>query len=267
MLELSLRFVIADETSTDEALIAGLPHDLRAIADQMAERWPGNALDVSLGAGGRLARPARLEVDLAHGGRATIEVCQAPSNDANRLHAGTVNDTPEGRHRPTTRRQTSEHNLDDVLATIVSPERMEALTRDTQFLEALERATQALAGAPPDRARSAVRLMRSFAGHFVDLVAKDRSGYWVRLADASAVDPYYVCAEFQQNGARSRVPLPHLLPEAAESHRSFALSPEVMPVLTLLEFAAPTALAAVRAAGRDYLARRRDWLSNGRYSK
>jgi hypothetical protein len=40
-----------------------------------------------------------------------------------------------------------------------------------------------------------------------------------------------------------------------------------MPVLTLLEYAVPTELAAVRAAGRDYLVRRRDWLSRGRYSK
>lgn len=132
-----------------------------------------------------------------------------------------------------------------------------------QFLAAFQRANQALAVATLERACSAVRLVRSFAGPFVDLVAKDRSGYWVRLADAPAVDPYYVCAEFQQNGARSREPLPHLLPEAAESRRSFSPSPEVMLVLTLLEYVATTALAAVRAAGRDYLARRRDWLNRG----
>ncbi len=267
MLEFSFRFTLADETSTDEALIAGLPHDLRAIADQMAERWPGNALDVSLGTGGRLARPARLEVDLAHGGHATIEVRQTPAFTADRLHVGAANDSREARRRPTTYSRSPANDLDDVLATIVSPERLEALTRDTQFLEALECATQALAGAHPDRAHSAVRLVRSFAGHFVDLVAKDRSGYWVRIPDAPTVDPYYLCAEFQHAGARSRVPLPHLLPAAAESRRSFSIPPEVVPVVTLLEHVIPTELEAVRAAGRDYLARRRDWASHGRYSK
>ena len=41
----------------------------------------------------------------------------------------------------------------------------------------------------------------------------------------------------------------------------------VEPVVTLLEHVLPTELEAVRAAGRDYLARRRDWASRGRYSK
>lgn len=266
MLEFSFRFTLADETSTDEALIAGLPHDLRAIAEQMAASWPGTALNPSLGADRRLARPARLDVDLAHGGRATLEVRQAFSG----ADRGAIDPAPgvarDGRPEAS-RGRISAQDLDDALAAIVSPERLDALAHDVPFRAALDRATQALSAVDPTRARNALRLMRSFAGSFVDLVAKDRSGYWVRLADGPAVDPYYVCAEFQQNGARSRVPLPHLLPEAAESRRSFSLSPEVGLVLSLLEYVAPTALAAVRAVGQAYLARRRDWLSRGRYSK
>lgn len=267
MLEFSFRFTLADETSTDEALIAGLSHDLRAIADQVAQAWPGGALDRSLGAAGRLVRPARLDVDLAHGGRARIEVRQALSGSAGRVHVEPATGAVRENRRPPARGRTSAQDLDDALAAIVSPERLEALGRDAQFLEALERATQALATAAPDRARSAVRLVRSFAGPFVDLVAKDRSGYWVRLADAPTMDPYYLCAEFQHAGSCSRVPLPHLLPAAAESRRSFSIPPEVAPVVTLLEHIIPTELEAVRMAGRDYLARRRDWASRGRYSK
>lgn len=77
MLEFVIRFTLSDDTSTDEALIASLPHDLRAIADPVAEAWPGSRLDVALGRDGHLAQPARLEVSLAHGGRAGIEVRQS----------------------------------------------------------------------------------------------------------------------------------------------------------------------------------------------
>ncbi len=267
MLEFSFRFTLADETSTDEALIAGLPHDLRAIADQIAERWPGNALDGSLGAGGRLARPARLEVDLPHGGHATLEVRQTPAIPGGRQHAGTVTDSPRESRRSVDHRRSSDQDLEDALAAIVSPERLEALNRDAHFATAFERATQVLASATPERTRSAVRLVWSFAGPFVDLVAKDRSGTWVRVPDAPSVDPYYLCAEFQGAGTRQRVPLPHLLPAAAESRRSFSVPLDIAPVVALLEHVLPTELEAVRAAGRDYLARRRDWVSRGRYSK
>ncbi len=267
MLEFSFRFTLADDTSTDEALIAGLPHDLRAIADQIAERWPGNALDASLDAGGRLARPARLEVDLAHGGHATIEVRKTPVTTAGRLSTGTATDSPRENRRWADSSRSADHDLEDALAAIVSPERLEALTRDVHFVTAFERAAQVLASATPERTRSAVRLVRSFAGPFVDLVAKDRSGTWVRVPGAPTVDPYYLCAEFQGAGTRHRVPLPHLLPTAAESRRSSSIPLDIELVVTLLEHVLPTELEAVRAAGRDYLARRRDWASRGRYSK
>lgn len=267
MLEFSLRFTIADDTSTDEALIAGFPHDLRAIADQVAQTWPGKALDASLEAGGRLARPACLEVDLAHGGCAVVEVRQVKSTTGDRLPNGVANGQGHGARHSSAGRGSPEPDLDDILASLVSSERLEALTHEAAFLASLGRTVEVLSAADPNQARKAVRIMRSFAGHFVDLVAKDRSGYWVRLSEAPTADPYYVCAEFNHAGAVSRVPLPQILPEAAEGRRSFTISPEFAQVVTLLEHTIPAELEAVRMAGRDYLARRQDWLSRGRYTK
>lgn len=263
MLEISFRYSVSDDTSSDEALIAGIAQDLRAIADHLAQAWPGGALDRSLGEAGRLVRPARLEVELAHGGQARVEVRQSPApteTPAPVIGAGR-------KPAPLPRSAPAEPDLDELLIELVSPDRWAELRRDTEFLRALGRTEEALAGARPADAQNTRRLLRSFAGGFRDLVAKDRSGYWVSVAKTPTSDPYYVCAVFDRSGVRSRVPLPKILPEAAEARRSFSLSPDNEQALALLDYVVPAKLGAVRAAGRDYLARRREWLSQGYFKK
>lgn len=263
MLEISLRFTIADDTSTDEALISGFSHDLRAIADQVARAWPGPALDDALGAGGHLARPVRLEVDLSHGGRASVEVRQRSMAVAPQ----SANAPAPEASRPARRSEPDVADLQDLLADLAGPSRWQELGRRGEFRTMLEQAEAGLARARPDQAQPALRLARSFSGEFEDLVAKDRSGQWVSVSASPVADPYYVCAVFAHGEAITRTPLPQILPEAAESRRSFSLAPETAQVLALLEQVAPARLGAVRAAGRDYLARRRQWMSQGRYSK
>ncbi len=263
MLEISLRFTIADDTSTDEALISGFSHDLRAIADQVARAWPGPILDVALGEDGHLARPARLEVDLSHGGRASVEVRQRSISAAPQL---VTEPAPEAT-RPARRSEPAVADLQDLLADLAGPGRWQELQGRPEFQALLEQARQGLERARPDQAQPALRLARSFSGEFEDLVAKDRSGQWVSVANSPVADPYYVCAVFGHGDAITRTPLPQILPEAAESRRSFSLAPETAQVLALLERVVPARLGAVRAAGRDYLARRRQWMSQGRYTK
>lgn len=263
MLEISLRFTIADDTSTDEALISGFSHDLRAIADQVARAWPGPTLDSALGEDGHLARPARLEVDLSHGGRASVEVRQRPLAETAQ---SVIAPAPEA-SRPARRSDPGVGDLQDLLADLAGPDRWQELQSRREFQAMLNQAEESLANARPDQAQPALRLARSFSGEFGDLVAKDRSGHWVSVSKSPVADPYYVCAVFGHADAVTRTPLPQILPEAAESRRSFSLAPETAQVLALLEQVVPARLAAVRAAGRDYLARRRQWMSQGRYSK
>lgn len=252
MLEFVIRFTLSDDTSTDEALIASLPHDLRAIADQVAEAWPGSRLDVALGRDGHLARPARLEVSLAHGGRAGIEVRQGRIG-APALAVHSARSTDSG--------------LGTQVEALVSLDRHRALHDDPEYRQSLERVEAVLDGLDPVQARKAQRLLQTFSGAFRELVARDRTGSWAPLSDSPAVDPFYVCVAFEQDGAISRVPLPQLLPEAAASRRTYTVLPGVIQILALLEKIAPEKLDAVRAAGRDYLARRQEWIRRGRYSK
>ena len=100
----------------------------------------------------------------------------------------------------------------------------------------------------------------------VDCIALPKSDPVVAATTPSA-DPYYVCAVFGVGDAVQRVPLPQILPEAAASRRSFSLPPETVRLVTLLEQVVPEQLDAVREAGRAYLVRRRDWLSQGRIGK
>lgn len=257
MLEFTFRFMLADETASDEALIAGLPHDLRAIADQVAEAWPGSALDGSLNPSGQLARPAQLEFELEHGGRGRLEVRTAsairvaPRADRSANPPATVDST----------------HLEALLADVVSPETWNDLQRQPLYAETLRRAETALTQASPKAATLARRLLAAFAGDFSGLEAKDRSGVWTAVEELPAVDPFYVCAVLSRAGSIRRIPLPQLLPEAAASRRSFVQTPETQHMVALLEIVAPTQLATVRQAGRAYLARRREWASRGRYSK
>lgn len=259
MLEFTFRFTLADETSTDEALIAGLPQDLRAIADQVAQAWPGGALDASLGAQGVLARPARLDVDLAHGGHARIEVHQFLTEER-KGNARNADDSAR-------RHQGPEADLETQLAMLTTERHWQALQESRRFREMLDLAETALAAARPVAATQARRLLAAFSAPFRDLQARNRSGDWASLATTPSADPYYVCAVFGVGDAVQRVPLPQILPEAAASRRSFSLPPETVRLVTLLEQVVPEQLDAVREAGRAYLVRRRDWLSQGRIGK
>ncbi len=259
MIELHLSFVIADDTSTDEALIASLPHDLRAIADQVAQAWPGNALDPSLGARGQLARPAQLELELAHGGRARLEVRQrsvsAPPS------AGRESDRSDSRHPLTPMTLTA------LLQDLCAPAHWDDLQDDPSFREAIAQLERRMASVGQPQVRQAQRLLRAFAGTFLGLEVKDRSGHWVPAEATPASDPFYACAVFDSGGQPQRVPLPQILPDAAGSRRSYSSSPETMQLVALLERTIPEQVEDVRAAGRALLERRRLWMGQGRYGK
>ena len=259
MLELTLRFVIADDTSTDEALIASLPHDLRAIADQVAQAWPGNALDASLGARGQLARPAQLELELDHGGRARLEVRQR------------VPSVPLSRDRESgasgSRHPLAPGSLESLLESLTPSERWAGLQDDPAFPEAIAQLERRMATSAQTETRQAQRLLQAFAGAFRGLEIKDRSGHWVSADGMPSSDPFYACAVFDCDGKPQRVPLPQLLSDAAGSRRSFQLSPETMQQVALLERAVPEQMEEVRMAGRALLDRRRQWMGQGRYGK
>lgn len=263
MLEISLRFTIADDTSTDEALIAGFPHDLRAIADHVARNWPGTALDAALGAGGQLARPAHLDVDLTHGGHAQVEVRRSPSHREGRSHLRQA-PTDARRQQRTPARPA---DVADALADLAGPDRWKSLLHDKAFLDLLDHGEALLARADSKESVGALRLLHAVSGRLVDLVARDRSGHWLSVADSPASDPFYVCAVFEQDGLRSRTPLPQLLPEAAESRRAYSLAPETAQILALLEKVIPEKLDSIRAVGRDYMVRRRQLLSRDEFTK
>lgn len=259
MLEFQLRFVIADDTSTDEALIASLSHDLRVIADHVAQAWPGAALDPSLGTRGQLARPAQLELELTHGGRAWLEVRQRATSAP--LAADRAPDRT-GLRRPRTA-PTLEHLLEQATA----PERWADLSEDPTFPEAVARLERLLAATGRTQVQNAHRVLHAFAGTFRRLEVKERSGRWVPAETAPSGDPYYACAVFEVDGQPQRVPLPQILPDAAGSRRSFVLPPETMQLVALLERTVPEQVADVRAAGRALLDRRRQWMGQGRYGK
>ena len=258
-LSVTVRWELTDEEASDEALIAGLPTDLRAIAEQIAQAWPGHALDASLNTRGALVRPARLAFDLPQGGRIQVEV--RPEGSA----AQPAVDAPLA--------------SGDGLAWEASP-LAEALQRwlraepdraglaqGAAYAGAYRVALQVLSEIDPQPAHQALRLVRAFAGPYRALVAKDRSGEWRSLPATPVVDPYYACAAFDGLDGIQRIPLPQLLPDAAGSRRAFALARETRAVLGLLECLAPDKLARVRQAGREYLARRREWLSRSRFDK
>ena len=259
MLELHLRFLIADDTSTDEALIAGLPHDLRAIADQVAQAWPGNALDPSLGDQGQLARPARLELELAHGGQARLEV---------RSRAVSAS-LPTGREpdRSGSRQPAAPQTIEPLLEDLTALDRWADLRDDPTFSDAVARLERSLASMGQNQIHKAQRMVRAFAGTFRGLDVKDRAGHWVSADATPSTDPFYACAVFDCDGKPQRVPLPQILPDAAGSRRSFQLPPETMQLVALLERAVPEQMEEVRTAGRALLDRRRQWMGQGRYGK
>ncbi len=259
MLELSLHLVIADDTSTDEALIAGLSHDLRAIAAQVAEAWPGIHLDEALGDHGQLVRPVSLDLELAHGGRARLEVRQRATL------VSPPSDRPFVQSSP--RPPVPVSAIEPLLEALTPPERWRVLREDATFQESIAGLEQVLAAVGGDSRQSTRRLLQTVAGTFRDLEAKDRSGAWVSVAATPATDPYYVCAAFDVHGRVNRVPLPQLFPEAAALRRSYRSSPEQALLIALIERTAPDKLEAVREAGRALLDQRRRWMTSGQYRK
>lgn len=259
MLELNLRFLIADDTSTDEALIASLPHDLRAIADRVAQAWPGNALDPSLGSRGELARPAQLELELAHGGRARLEVRQRS--------AAAPLDRVREPGRSTSRPAATPRSIEPLLEDLTAPDRWADLQDDPAFTDAIAQLDIRLASQGQTDTHKAQRLVRAFTGTFRGLDVKNRAGQWRPADETPSVDPFYACAVFDCDGQRQRVPLPQILPDAAGSRRSYSSPPETMQLMALLERTVPEQVEDVRAAGRALLERRRLWMGQGRYGK
>ncbi len=260
MLELTIRFVISDATSTDEALIAGLPHDLRAIADQVAQAWPGIGLNAALGQHGQLTRPAQLEFELAHGGRAWLEVRQRSTS--------TPPSVDPNADRPVrSPAQSTDGSLAEMLEAIAPPGSWAGLEEDPTLVEAIGRLEGLLARSGKTQTDLARRLLHALAGTFQGLQVKDRSGTWMQADAAPGVDPYYACAAFEHNGRLVRIPLPQLFPEAAAFRRSFSLPPTTAQLVALVERAAPEQLNVVRADGRALLERRRQVVSQGRYTK
>lgn len=261
-LEVTVRLVLSDEQASDEAVIAGFPTDLRAIAAQVAEAWPGHVLNASLNERGTLVRPARLEFDLPQGGRTQVAVREVF------LGAASIEDSPGAFPLEAVNARGRSPLLDDALARLLAAEPDRArLARGSTFERAYQRAADALRESESDVAHKALRLARTLAGAFHGLAAKDRSGQWHALSEIPAVDPFYVCAEFIGPDGIQRLPLPQVLPDAAGTHRSFALSRETHAMLDLLDLVVADKLAIVRQAGRAYLTRRREWLRQGRVDK
>ena len=259
MLELHLRFVIADDTATDEALIASLPHDLRAIADEMALAWPGHQLNPSLGARGQLDRPAQLELELAHGGRARLEVRPRV--------APTPRDSDRESESTGSRQRVAPRSIEPLLEDLTPLDRWADLQDDPTFLEAIAQLESSLAFTGQTQVQKAQRMVRAFAGTFRGLDVKDRSGHWVTAGATPSTDPFYACAVFDCDGRPQRVPLPQILPDAAGSRRTFRLPPETLQLMALLERTIPEQVELVRSAGRELLERRRHWMGRGRYGK
>ncbi len=176
-LEVIVRLELTDAQASDEGVIAGLPTDLRAIAAQVAEAWPGRVLDVSLNERGTLVRPARLEFDLPQGGRTQVAVREIlPGAASLEIVAGV------GLSEAVTARGRSPL-LDDALARLLAtePDRTR-LARGSTFERAYQRAADALRESESHVAHKAIRLVRTLAGAFHGLAARDRSGQWQALS-------------------------------------------------------------------------------------
>lgn len=110
----------------------------------------------------------------------------------------------------------------------------------------------ALTAATPDKAADALRLIRLACGEFGGLKRRNplRTD-WIAAQPGDEEDPHFLLAQF----LGGRVPLPTLLPEAADPRRPRQASAVERAATAVLAALKPSAYLAATGAGRAYLKR------------
>ncbi len=109
-----------------------------------------------------------------------------------------------------------------------------------------------LSATTPDKAADALRLIRLGCGEFGGLKRRSPTGPdWIEAKPGDDENPHFLLAQF----TGGRVPLPSLLPEAADPRRQRQASAVEQAAAAVLAALKTTAYISAAKAGRAYLKR------------